>query len=115
MKLPTLTSLALLALGAHASPIVEKQKRNGEGVHLANCYQNSAAGTQGYSAYIYYADDAQANTGYQPADQCWVTYPGGGFQTWEGDPVSCTFPSGTEFTVHLPRGSQWLGVGQYVG
>lgn len=57
MQLSSLTSLAPLAHGARAGTI---HKRNGEGVHLANCYQNSPLGQIPFSQFLYYADDAQA-------------------------------------------------------
>ncbi|KAK4043809.1 hypothetical protein C8A01DRAFT_32129 [Parachaetomium inaequale] len=110
-----LTSAALLTLGVSAGAI---HKRSGEGVHLANCYQNSALGQIGYSQMLYYADDAQASQNVKPSssNQCYVTQPGqGGFQTWEGSTVACTFPSGTTFTSNLPRGVQWYSTGSYAG
>ncbi len=110
MHVAVFTSAALLTLGVSAGTI---NKRNGEGIHLANCYQQGGA----FSQMLYYADDSTSANGAQPyyADECAVTAPGAGFKTWEGSQISCTFPSGTSFTSHLPSGVQWYGTGQYAG
>ncbi|KAK3935248.1 hypothetical protein QBC46DRAFT_272166 [Diplogelasinospora grovesii] len=115
MQLTTLTSLALLALGASAGTV---NKRNGEGVHLANCYQNSPLGQIPFSQMLYYADDAQASQNVVPSssNQCRVTTPGqGGWETWEGSSITCTFPSNTFFTSDIQSGAGGYSVGAYAG
>ncbi|KAK4150219.1 hypothetical protein C8A00DRAFT_37171 [Chaetomidium leptoderma] len=109
MRLTTAAaSLALFALGARA----------GEGVHLANCYQNSPLGQIPFSQMIYYADDSQASQNIVPssANQCRVTTPGGGpWKTWEGASITCTFPSNTYFTSNIQSGAGSSTVGTYAG
>jgi hypothetical protein len=115
MQLTTLTSLALAALGAGASTI---NKRSGEGVHLANCYQDSPLGQIGFSQMLYYADDAQASQNIVPSssNQCRVTNPGaGGYKTWEGASITCNFPSNTYFTSNIQSGASSYSVGTYAG
>jgi hypothetical protein len=115
MQLTTLTSLALVALGASAATI---DKRNGEGIHLANCYQNSPLGQVPYSQFAYYADDAQASQNVKPSSSnlCTVKLPGtGGWETWEGVSITCTFPSGVYFTSNIQSGAGGYSVGQYAG
>lgn len=115
MPFSSITSLALLALGASAATI---NKRNGEGVHLANCYVNSPLGRVPYSQMVYYSDDAQASQNVVPSDsnQCMVNIPGqGGWKTWEGTSISCTFPSNTYFTANIQSGAGGYGVGAYAG
>lgn len=115
MQFTTLATLALVALGASANTI---DKRNGEGVHLANCYQNSPLGQIPFSQIIYYADDAQASQNVVPsaANQCRVTTPGqGGWKTWEGSSISCTFSTNTYFTSNIQSGAGSYSVGQYAG
>lgn len=109
MRLTTAAaSVALFALGARA----------GEGVHLANCYQNSPLGQIPFSQMVYYADDSQASQNIVPssANQCRVTTPGGGpWKTWEGASVTCTFPSNTYFTSNIQSGAGSSAVGTYAG
>ncbi|KAK4038587.1 hypothetical protein C8A01DRAFT_37496 [Parachaetomium inaequale] len=108
MQFTIFASLAMLALGVSA----------GEGIHLANCYQNSALGQIPYSKMLYYPDDAQANQGVVPStnNQCWVTSPGaGGWKVWEGSAITCNFPSNTFFTSDLQGGAGGYSVGQYAG
>jgi len=115
MQFTTLTTIALVALGASAAEI---DKRNGEGVHLANCYQNSPLGQVPFSQFIYYADDAQASQNVVPssANQCRTIAPGaGGFKTWEGSSITCTFPTNTYFTSNIQSGAGGYSVGQYAG
>ena len=115
MHFTTLVSVALAALGASAASI---DKRNGEGVHLANCYQNSPLGQVPYSQMIYYGDDAQASQNVKPSSSnlCYTKSPGtGGWSTWEGSPITCTFSSGTYFTSNIQSGAGGYNVGQYAG
>ncbi len=119
MQLTTLTALALAALGARAASLPDSiTKRAGEGVHLANCYQNSPLGQIPFSQMLYYANDAQASQNVVPSssNQCRVTNPGqGGWKTWEGSAISCTFPTDTYFTSNIQGGAGGYAVGQYAG
>lgn len=115
MQFTFFTAIALAALGASAGPI---DKRNGEGVHLANCYQNSPLGQVPYSEFVYYADDAQASQNVVPSknNQVIVKSAGtGGFQVWEGSPITRTFPTNTWFTSNIQSGAGSYAVGQYAG
>lgn len=108
MHLTILAAISLLVLGVSA----------GEGVHLANCIQDSQLGPIPFSRMLYYADDSQASQGFIPpaADRCQVTNPGqGGWKVWEGSPISCTFPTNTYFTSNIQSGAGGYGVGQYAG
>lgn len=110
MHVAVFTSAALLTLGVSAGTI---NKRNGEGIHLANCVSQG----QHFSEMIYYADDSTSGNGGKPyyADECIVTGVDEGYKTWEGSQISCKFPSGVTFTSHLPGGVEWYGTGQYAG
>ncbi|EAQ88672.1 predicted protein [Chaetomium globosum CBS 148.51] len=115
MQLNALASLMFLALGASAGVV---DKRSGEGVHLANCYQRSPLGDIPYSKMIYYADDSQASQNVVPSssNQCYVTNPGaGGWKLWEGSSITCTFPTNTFFTSNIQSGAGGYSVGQYAG
>ncbi|KAK0630985.1 hypothetical protein B0T17DRAFT_236618 [Bombardia bombarda] len=115
MQLSSLLPFSLLMLGINASAIV---KRNGEGVHLANCVQQSPLGPIPYSQMLYYGDDAQASQGVVPSssNQCYVTTPGaGGWKTWEGSQITCNFPSNTYFQSNINSGAGSNGVGGYSG
>ncbi|KAH6839615.1 hypothetical protein B0I37DRAFT_386849 [Chaetomium sp. MPI-CAGE-AT-0009] len=115
MQFTALTSLVFLALGVNAGTL---NKRNGEGVHLANCYKNSPLGPIPFSQMIYYADDAQASQNVVPSssNQCGVTIPGsGGWKTWEGSSITCNFPTNTFFTSNIQSGAGGYNVGQYAG
>lgn len=69
MQFTTLTSLAIAVLGVSAGTV---NKRNGEGVHLANCLQNSNLGPIPYSMVIYYADDADASRNVSRMIHCYL-------------------------------------------
>lgn len=115
MQFNALASLMFLALGVSAGVV---DKRSGEGVHLANCYQNSPLGEIPYSKMIYYADDAQASQNVVPSssNQCYVTTPGGGgWKVWEGSPITCNFPTNTFFKSTIQSGAGGYSVGQYAG
>ncbi|KAK4139901.1 uncharacterized protein C8A04DRAFT_15446 [Dichotomopilus funicola] len=114
MQLTTLVAFAILAASAAAGIV----KRSGEGVHLANCYQQSPLGQIPFSQMLYYADDAEASQNVKPSNsnQCRVTNPGGGgWKQWEGSSITCTFPSNTYFTSSIQSGASSYSVGAYAG
>ncbi len=114
MQLTTITSVALVALGVSAASI---DKRSTEGVHLANCYQNSPLGQVPYSQFAYYADDAQASQNVKPSSSnlCTTQVAGTGWEAWEGHSVTCTFSSGVYFTSNIQSSAGGYALGQYAG
>jgi hypothetical protein len=63
----------------------------------------------------YYADGSQSHNGQQPsnADDCQKTI--NGVQIWEGQTVSCLFPTGVTFTSNIQSGAGGYAVGAYAG
>ncbi|USP74109.1 uncharacterized protein yc1106_01383 [Curvularia clavata] len=92
-----LTGAALFAAEVYGVPTLAKQ---GEGIHLVNCYGPGKS----FSGVAYCANDSACGN---PSNNDWVSLGGKNqVTTWEDIPYKVTFGSGVSFHFFVENGAQ---------